>query len=276
MKKPNKSARMSGFKSAVASTRRLAAPLVFFLALGLAREATAIPLAYEGFNYLVNQPLPTMNGGTGWAPGFWTQISGGMVDQPPTLSYPSALPSTGQALLTLGSGAASRPFAAPFSNAGSDLWFSFEELTAIGAVPGALVDIRQPTAVLPDITVNKDSSGAITLNGLAAGFSAGVGSVDFFVLQLAQFTGGGTLVNLYVDPGAVLGLPSASVVIAGPAFQAAEFDYQSNAGQVLDEIRVGTTVSDIAAVPEPATFTLLAGALLLLPFAARKGQRPGR
>ncbi|MFZ0829316.1 MAG: hypothetical protein WAO02_18040 [Verrucomicrobiia bacterium] len=264
---------MSGFKSAAASTRHLAAPLVLFLALGLAREAAASSLAYEGFNYLVNQPLPTMNGGTGWAPGVWTQLSGGMVDQPPSLSYPSALPSSGDALMTLATGSASRSFAAPFSNAGSDLWFSFEELTAIGAVPGALVDIRQPTAVLPDIAVNKDSSGAITLNGIAAGSSAGVGFVDFFVLQLVQFGGGNTLVNLYVDPGAVLGPPSASVMVAGPAFQAQEFDYQANAGQKLDEIRVGTTVSDIAAVPEPATFTLLAGALLLLPFAARKGQR---
>jgi hypothetical protein len=224
----------------------------------------------------MNQPLPTMNGGTGWAPGFWTQNSGGMVDQGPTLSYPSALPSNGDALLTLATGAASRPFAAPFSNAGSDLWISFQELTAIGAVPGALVDIRQPTAVLPDITVNKDSSGAITLNGLAAGFSAGVGSVDFFVLQLAQFSGGGTLVNLYVDPGAVLGPPSASVVIAGPAFQAQEFDYQSNAGQKLDEIRLGTAVSDIAAVPEPSTFAMLGAAMLLAPFAASKGHKPGR
>jgi hypothetical protein len=259
MKNPIQSATQSGFISA----------LVFCLALGLAREAAASPLAYEGFSYVVNQPLPTMNGGTGWAPGFWTQLSGAMVDQSPTLSYPSALPSNGDALMTLATGSASRSFAAPFSNAGSDLWFSFEELTAIGAVPGALVDIRQPTAVLPDIAVNKDSSGAITLNGLAAGLSAGVGSVDFFVLQLAQFTGGGTLVNLYVDPGAVLGPPSASVVITGPAFQAAEFDYQANAGQELDEIRVGTTVSDIAAVPEPSTFTLLAGALLL-PFARVK------
>jgi hypothetical protein len=259
-------------KNRIQSTRAadFISALVFCLALGLAREAAAIPLAYEGFQYVANQPLPTMNGGTGWAPGFWTQLSGAMFDQPPSLSYPSALPSNGDALLTTVAGTASRSFAGPFSNAGSDLWFSFEELTAIGAVPGALVDIRQPTAVLPDITVNKDSSGAITLNGIAAGLSAGVGFVDFFVVQVVQFSGGSSLVNLYLDPGAILGPPSASVVIAGPAFQAAEFDYQANAGQELDEIRVGTAVSDIAAVPEPSTFTLLAGALLPLAFARVK------
>jgi hypothetical protein len=251
-----------------ASAYRLAASLVLVFAMGPAREAAASILAYEGFNYAVNQPLPTMALGTGWG-GPWTQISGAMFGQQPTLSYPWALPSTGEALLTQAPGAASRPFAAPFSNAGSDLWISFQELTAVGAVSGAQVDIQQPTAVLPDIEVNKDAGGAITLNGLPAGVSAGDGIVDFFLLQLVQWSGGTTLVNLFVDPGAVLGPPNASLLINGPAFQAQQFYYQANAGQEVDEIRVGTTVTDVSAVPEPSTFTVLAGGLLLLPFAAR-------
>jgi len=258
------------YKAHRASTYRLTASLILFLAMGPAREAAASILAYEGFSYLVNQPLPTMNGGLGWASGPWTQLSGAMVDQSPTLSYPTALPSTGDALFTPASGDASRSFLAPFSNAGSDLWISFQELTAVGAVPGALVDIQQPTAVLPDIEVNKDAVGAITLNGLPAGFSAGVGFVDFFLLQLVQWGGGGTLINLFVDPGAVLGPPNASLVIPGAAFQAQNFYYQSNAGQELDEIRVGTTISDVSAVPEPSTFALLAGALLLQWAASRR------
>ena len=185
-----------------ASIHRMTTSFVILIfALGLVREASASPLVYEGFSYIVNQPLPTMGGGLGWAPGNWTQISGGMVDQPPTLNYPTALPSTGDALLTLAPGSASRPFVAPFSNAGSDLWISFQERTSIGAVSGALVDIQQPGPALPDIAVNKDALGAITLNGLAAGFSSGVGNVDLFVLQLAQWSGGATLVNLYVDRG---------------------------------------------------------------------------
>lgn len=245
---------------------RLATALVITLfALGLAREMAASPLVYEGFNYVMNQPLPTMGGGTGWAPGNWTQISGGMVDQPPTLSYPSALPSSGDALLTLAPGAASRPFMAPFSNAGSDLWISFQERTSIGAVSGALVEIQQPGPSLPDIAVNKDALGAITLNGVPAGFSAGVGTVDFFVLELAQWSGGVTIVNLYVDPGAVLGPPAATIPINGPSFQAQQFFDQSNAGEKLDEIRVGTTPQDVAAVavPEPSACSILVVGLLL-------------
>ena len=255
------------------SANGLAVSLVLFFAMGAAREAAAGVLAYEGFNYAVNQPLPTMAGGSGWG-GSWTQISGAMVGQPPTLSYPWALPSSGEALLTTGLGAASRPFAGPFSNAGSDLWISFQELTAVGAVPGALVDIQQPIAVLPDIEVNKDAGGAITLNGLPAGITAGDGIVDFFLLQLVQFTGSGTLVNLFVDPGAVLGPPNASVLLTGPAFQAQNFYYQANPGQDLDEIRAGTTALDVSAVPEPSTFTMLTGGLLLLSFAGRTCRLP--
>ena len=246
---------------------RPAASLILVLLLGPVRETTASILAYEGFNYVANQPLPTMAGGIGWAPGPWTPIGGGMVDQPPSLFYPTALPSTGDALLTQVGGAASRNFAAPLSNSGSDLWISFLEQNAVGAVPGALVDIQQITAVLPDIEVDKATGNAITLNGLPAGSVTGVGA-DLFILQLVQWSGGGTLVNLYVDPGLVLGPPNASVLLSGPAFQAQDFYYQSNAGQELDEIRVGTTLSDVAAVPEPAPFTLLAGALLL-PFAVK-------
>ena len=257
-----------------AATHRLAATLILVLVLGPARESMASILAYEGFNYIPNQPLPTMAGGIGWAPGPWTPISGGMVDQPPSLTYPTALPSTGDSLLTQVAGAASRNFAAPLSNSGSDLWISFLDLNVTGAVPGTQVDIQQPLAVLPDIEVGKAVGNNITLNGLPAGSALGT-AADLYILQLVQWSGGGTLVNLYVDPGLVLGPPNASVLLAGPAFQAQDFYYQSNAGQELDEIRVGTTLSDVAAevvVPEPSMFTLLAGALLL-PFAARLRRR---
>ena len=224
---------------------RLAASLALFFAIGSARETTAASLAYEGFNYVMNQPLNTMNGGTGWS-GFWMQLSGQMVGQPPTLSYPTALPSSGEALLTPTSGEALRSFSGPLSNSGSDLWISFQELSAVGTASGALVKLEQMGA-LPDIEVNKDPTGAITLNGIAAGSSAGVGNVDFFVLRLVQFSGL-SVVNLYLNPGAVLGPPSATFTVSGAPFMLQQFDYQSGAGQVLDEIRVGTTPLDVLAL----------------------------
>jgi hypothetical protein len=216
--------------------------LILLLALGTVREAAAIPLAYEGFQYVAGQPLPTMVGGFGWAPGPWTG-SGLMVDTPPTLSYPTALPSSGDALLNPAAGEAWRYFGAPFNNAVSDLWISFQEETA-AAGSGAFVDIVPLSG--PDIQVNKNGLGAITLNGIAAGLSVGVGNVDFFLLQVRQFSGGVTVINLFVNPNAVLGPPSASFIISS-VFQAYQFYYRTDPGQLLDEIRVGTTPQDVAA-----------------------------
>src|ERR1035441_2259111 len=123
-----------------ASTDRLVGSLVIlFFSIVLAREATAGPLAYEGFQYAPALPLPVMAGGFGWAPGPWTGSSQ-MVDQPPTLSYPTALPSSGDALLNTAPGEAWRYFVAPFNNAVSDLWISFQE-ESTAAAPDAFVDI---------------------------------------------------------------------------------------------------------------------------------------
>jgi hypothetical protein len=240
--------------------------------MGLAREAAASSLAYEGFQYLPGQPLPTMATGTGWGAGWTGSLQ--MVDQPPSLSYPWALPPMGDALLNPAPGEAFRPFIAPFNNSASDLWISFEE-ESLGAGSGSFVDLQLTGSAISDIAVNKDALGALTLNGAAAGLSAGPGNVDLFVLQLAQFGGGVTMVNLFVDPGPVLGAPSASFTVSS-ILHLNQFYFRTDPNQLLDEIRVGTTLQDVAAtaVPEPSAFALLAFALL--PFAARKGQIPGR
>ena len=264
-----------------ASTYRLVGSLVIlFSAIGPPREATASPLAYEGFQYVAGQPLPTMIGGFGWAPGPWTGSSQ-MVDQPPTLSYPTALPSSGDALANTAPGEAWRYFVAPFNNAANDLWISFQE-ESTAAAPGAFIDILPLSGL--DIQVNKNGLGAITLNGVAAGLSAGIGHVDFFVLQLIQFGGGVTWVNLFLNPGPTLGPPSASFPIPS-VFQAHQFYYRSLLGEYLDEIRVGTTAQDVAAVvvvpptptiarsgnsvivswPKTATFTLQQNSNLAVP-----------
>ena len=228
-----------------AAPYRLVGSLVILLrAIGPAREAVASLLAYEGFQYAPPLQLPFMAGGFGWALGPWTGSSQ-MGDQPPTLSYPTALPSSGDALLNTAPGEAWRYFVASFNNAGNDLWISFQE-ESTAAAPGAFVDIVPSSGI--DIQVNKNGLGAITLNGVAAGFSAGVGNVDFFLLQLVQFSGGVTWVNnLWLNPGAGFGPPSASFPIP-LVFQAHQFYYRSNLGEYLDEIRVGTTPQDVAAV----------------------------
>ena len=216
--------------------------IILLLTIFLARDADAIPLAHEGFQYLPAQTLPTMAAGFGWAPGTWTGSSQ-MVDNPPTLNYPSALPSSGDALFNPAAGEAWRYFGWSFNNAANDVWFSFQEKTT-GASSGTFVDIQPSSG--PDLQINKDKVGNISLNGIAAGNSAGVGQVDFFLLQVAQFNGGLTVVNLYLNPGPVLGAPSATFV-SPFVFQANEFYFRTDPGQWLDEIWAGTTPQDVSA-----------------------------
>jgi len=241
-------------------TYGMAASLALFVVMGPPREAAAGLLAYEGFQYVPAQTLPTMPGGIGWAPGPWTG-SAQMVDQPPTLSYPTGAPSSGDALFNPVAGEAWRNFMVPLNNAANDIWLSFQE-QSVGAAGGAFVDLLPTTGI--DVAVNKASGGAITLNGLAAGFSAGPNNTDFFLLQIAKFSGGTTWVRLWVNPPAALGPPNAIFPIPS-VFNLTQFYYRSDASQALDEIRVGTTPGDVAgaATGGGLGFTTAGGSLTL-------------
>jgi len=238
--------------------RMSASCLTLLLFLAASSSVRASPLVYEGFQYLPGQTLPTMAGGTGWAPGPWTG-SLQMVDAPPTLQYPSALPSNGDALSNPAPGEAFRSFLMPVTNAGSELWVSFMEKSLVGGT-GAFVSLDPSGGGgAGSITVSKDTASAVTLGagGLFApgGLSAGPGITDFFVLRLSQFSGT-TTVDLFLDPGPALGAPSASLTVAAP-FVLTQFYFRTDPSQELDEIRIGTSLVDVAAaVPEPGTVLL--------------------
>src|SRR5262249_32059438 len=81
-----------------AHSRTFALAGVLLGLITLSPKASAVLLVYEGFQgYLVGQTLPTMALGIGWTPGPWTG-STLMIDQPPTLTHPTAAPSTGDGL----------------------------------------------------------------------------------------------------------------------------------------------------------------------------------
>jgi hypothetical protein len=170
-----------------------------------------------------------------------------MITIDPTLQYPWALPPTGIKLHNFAVGEAWRDFVMPLDNVAHELWISFmEETTAPGS--GAFVSL-DPSAGFPQLVVNKDGGGSVSLSAggapVFAGPSAGVGQVDFVVLHIAKF-GGSSKVDLFLNPGATFGPPSATVTVPAPFF-IARFYYRTDAEQELDEIRVGTLPADVAA-----------------------------
>jgi hypothetical protein len=181
-----------------------------------------------------------------------------MVDAPPTLQFPTALPSTGDSLTNPAPGEAFRSFSVPLTNAGSELWISFMEQSLVAGT-GSFVSL-DPSGGAGSITVTKDAGGAITLGagGLLApgGLSAGPGHTDFFVIGLSQFSGT-TRVDLFLNPGPALGPPTASLILPAP-FVLSRFYFRTDPNQELDEIRIGTSLVDVAAAaPEPGTALLL-------------------
>ncbi|RYD70414.1 MAG: PEP-CTERM sorting domain-containing protein [Verrucomicrobiaceae bacterium] len=110
-----------------------------------------------------------------------------------------------------------------------------------------------------------DASGAGASNSTVAATT----DVTFLVYRLT-FTPDGDTIDLFVNPpadGILPATPSATLAVADTAFPN-DFNririQSGNAQMNFDEIRAGTSYSDVAAVPEPSTFALLGvGAVLL-------------
>src|SRR5262249_13473702 len=115
---------------------------------------------------------------------------------------------------------------------------------------GAFVSIDGAPG-FPSTQIIKDPGGLWSVAGLPWNkLSAGVGSVDFFVLHLGQFNGLCSPFEVWLNPPAGLGPPDFVVCIPSP-YSLDRFYYRSDPQQELDEIRVGTNPGDVAAGQSP-------------------------
>jgi hypothetical protein len=218
-----------------------------------AGQALAVSLAYEGFVYPPGTPMNGVGGCCGWG-GPWT-AGAPIVAAPPNLAYPIALPSAGVGMLNPAVGEAWRPFMPGISNIAGDVWVSFMEQTL---APGSRAMVSLDAASgsgLPSIVMDKDPAGAFTLS--CAGFLTaplpghGPGNVDFIVLHIRQFMGGFTRLEVWVNPTFLPSPPTAVIPLVPSPCGLARFYWRTEAGQLVDEIRVGTTLSDVSAVSSP-------------------------
>ena len=210
--------------------------------------AGAAPIASEQFLYPAGTPLPLMGGCCGWAaPWVGSTFISAMG---PTLAYPLALPSAGNAVFNPAVGEGWRVLPGGVTNFGNDLWISWMEKTSI-AGGTEFVSLDPPGAGFGTLHVFKDAIGNVVASAggpvVALGPSNGVGAVDFFVVRLKRFSGGSTVVDLYLNPvvSVTTALPSATLAVPLP-FALARYYFRSDAGQWLDEIRIGTRPGDVA------------------------------
>jgi PEP-CTERM motif len=254
---------MRGFKRYVVAAA--------FLCAGTAWAGT---LAYDGFAYAPGI-LPGNNGGQG----FLSPWAGdpNVIVQPPGLSHPLGLPSTG--LEIGGSFTDFRQLAAPLNQ--SEFWASFE----INSNPGN-----------DEVWLGLDPAGGTSIPFIAfgrrldtyfiqnAGNSAATGGVasppgvtDLLVARFMQ-VGAFTEVDLWVNTNNFLGLPLVSTTV--PIVPYNWVNIQVQPGLFADEIRIGTSADFVAAagaaVPEPGTWVQLLIGLLGLGWALqRRTRRPG-
>ena len=255
-------------------------------------SAEAALIAYDGFassSYTLGDPVYPAGGmgpnsGTGWTDG-WQGSSGFNTTSPryvtDGLSYPG-LASSGYAAASLpyqpgGQSTALRGFT---NTATSSLWFSFLiQLNSSGELANGNSAQSYGGIALEDASFSSylyvGVGGGATNFGLqtpGAGIVSSntapvVGQTELLLVHVDS----SDTASLWIDPtlgGAPLGTPD--VTVASP-FAPSGFGglYWSDTwGWTYDEMRIGTTLADVtpasAAVPEPATWTILGGAALVI------------
>lgn len=218
-----------------------------------AKPAHAALIVYEGFVYPPGTPLPAMAGGLGWQPGPWTG-SNLMIASNGSLWAPMAQPSQGVALRNTAPGECFRNFAAVLDNTVNDIWLSVMEKSMAAGTSADLMVIAPSGAPMLEL-VKQAGSYRLAVAGALTPWIApsnGPGQVDFFVAHLFVFNGVVTNYQIWLNPTAPVTTSAPSFVgsVTAPIVLDTVY-YRSDPGEVLDEIRIGTLPTDVAAAHAP-------------------------
>ena len=246
-------------------------------------------LVYQVFNYTASIGIPTgtLNGGIGFG-GAWNSAGNALVNASITLS--SLAPADPPGLVTSGNffsnnnggnngGGTSfldRNFTTPVGGvAQSEVWYSFIVAPAnIVAGNKSIFTLRNGGSNILNMGDVGDNA-PLTPSNFGFNWNGGA-FVDsgllmttastFVVAKIAQGLGlDSTSVTMWINPADVssevaLDFPSASAIgLANFSFTNVQIASRNGA---LDEFRLGTTLADVAPVPEPATMALVMVAAL--------------
>jgi len=249
----------------------VAAVLACCVTLGLAPQAQATLIAYEGFQYPSGVTVAGQTGGTGWS-NAWSG-SAALTVTSPGLTFPYLNTAGNKA--TFGAGTAidtERTVATISSPSLGHLWVGFLQAgTAGGTTPYAGISLFDSTDSNEELFIGRyqgttDYGLAQDRTGSAptadSGRSATTGATTFLVVDIDLANGTATL---YLPPnGATLGAPVAS--LSGLSFLNIGIFHivgRNTTVTNVDEIRLGTSFVDVSPNPEPTSLALLGAAGLV-------------
>lgn len=248
----------------------------------LTPQAKAALIAYEGFDYTPGgTSLNTLNGGTGWTSawdnGGWRTPNTGFSENEATLSF-SNLVVGGTA--ARGSNDNSQSFRQFGTQAATGTyWISMLMTNDIGENASSSFGLSLFNGGSEQNFIGKAGVanwGVAGQGGATSGLAASTNTTAFLV---SRYDMGAGVAHHWVNstPGAVDPTnASAFNGVGGTAFTAFAFDrirlgrFNTATGGTIDEFRLGTSYTDVAPIPEPSTYALLALGLGALVFLRRR------
>ena len=243
----------------------LAAAAILFVT---SAQSSAALLAYEGFDYTAGTDVNASNGGTGWTTAWNNDAAGRWDNTSGSLSYGSLPTSGGKASLINSS---SPEIQRTFSNAPTTgtLWISWlHDSTSVDSFNQlrlhqgdantnrvATIGAHAVTPASQTWTLYNGSFGSPVNSGIA------MTGTQFVVLGIDLAT---DTFSLYINPalGATAPATASATATFANAFTIDTLRYvihspAATGDPSIDEIRIGTSYADVAAVPEPSVFGLL-------------------